>query len=208
MYVVKTPSFIPLFFPHCTWKIPVEDNSVFLTFDDGPTPGVTDWILDQLKIYGAKATFFCVGNQVSKFPFLLKRIFDEGHTIGNHTYTHLHGWKSNKDSYIYEIKKTNEIIEKVLGFQPQYFRPPYGKFSRTMRDAILETHKIIMWDVLAGDFDSQLSSDNCILNVLSTFEKGSIIVLHDSLKCKDKIKNILPPLLSFFHNSKFKMSSI
>lgn len=208
MYTIKTPKFIPMLFPFYAWRIKPMEGGVYITFDDGPTPGITDWVLDQLKKYKAKATFFCVGNQIKQNPELFKRIYYEGHSIGNHTLSHVHGWYTTREQYLSEIEETSNIIVDLLGFKPKLFRPPYGKFSPATREAILSDYQVIMWDVLTGDFDPKMTAEACVLNTISSFEPGSIIVFHDSLKCSDKLKSILPSVLSFFYNNNFSMHSI
>ncbi len=208
MYIIKTPNIIPYLFKDYIWKVNTQQKEIFLTFDDGPTEGVTDKVLDLLKIYQAKATFFCVGQQIEKNPELFKRIVNEGHTIGNHTYSHPHGWYYPPNLYLQEIEKTSQIIQNLVGFRPIYFRPPYGKFSPSTKNSILKNYKIVMWDILSGDFDKNMTSIDCLTSVLSSYQKGSIIVLHDSLKSGQKLLEILPQLLSFFSNNHFKMSSI
>ena len=208
MYPIKTPNIITYFFQDYWWKLLTHHKEIYLTFDDGPTPEVTDEVLSLLKIYRAQATFFCVGQQIEKYPLLFKKIVQEGHTIGNHTYTHLHGWYAPPKLYIEEIEKTSAIIQKLVGYKPRFFRPPYGKFSPSVKKYIQKKYQIVMWDVLSGDFDPQTTPEDCITNVLSTFDKGSIIVLHDSLKVGKKLLDILPTLLSFFANNHYKMLSL
>ncbi|MCZ2357284.1 MAG: polysaccharide deacetylase family protein [Bacteroidia bacterium] len=195
MYLVKTPPFIPLLFPKYWWQLPAKTKELYLTFDDGPTPNVTEWVLKELARYQAKATFFLVGNNVSKFPEITRQIISEGHEIGNHTYTHLHGWKAHPEKYLEEINRTNDVIYQTTGRIPTLFRPPYGKFSRFARPAILQRHQIVMWDVLPGDFDPTISSQMCLSNALTHIKAGAIYVLHDSLKCQHKIEYVLPKLL-------------
>lgn len=208
MYTIKTPNFIPFLFKDYIWKVDTAQKEIFLTFDDGPTEGVTDKVLDLLKIHQAKATFFCVGEQIEKYPELFKRIVREGHSIGNHTYSHQHGWYCPPNLYLEEIEKTSQIIENLVGFRPLYFRPPYGKFSPSTKNKILKQYKIVMWDILSGDFDQSMSSIDCMTSVLSAYEKGSIIVLHDSLKSGKKLLEVLPNLLSFFSNNHYVLSNI
>ncbi|MCS7074767.1 MAG: polysaccharide deacetylase family protein, partial [Bacteroidia bacterium] len=202
---VKTPDWVRSIFPYYQWKIATRQPEVYLTFDDGPTPGVTDFVLEQLEKYQAKATFFCVGDQVRRHPGLAKEILAAGHLIGNHTFTHRHGWKTTPAEYMAEVRQTDTIIYETLGIRPQHFRPPYGKFSPGVRNALMESHQIVMWDVLAGDFDPELSPEDCRTNIIRNYEPGSIIVLHDSQKCGDKLKKILPDLLQHFHDNGYSM---
>jgi peptidoglycan-N-acetylglucosamine deacetylase len=188
MYLVKTPSLIQNILSHHVWHIPTEERCIYLTFDDGPVPNVTPWVLDLLKEYGFKATFFCVGENVAKYPELYQRLQTEGHTIGNHTYNHLNGWTTDRDQYLLNIEKADAVVDSNL------FRPPYGKLKPSQVLSLRERKKIVMWDILSGDFDSSISSSQCLDNVISNYEQGSIIVFHDSLKAFDKLRVVLPAL--------------
>lgn len=185
MYIVKTPLFAQWLFKKLVWRI-VNTKKAFLTFDDGPVPEATPWVLDLLKEEGIKATFFCVGENVVKYPEIYQRIIDEGHAIGNHTYNHLNAWKVDKESYISNVEKASEVIDSKL------FRPPYGKLSPSLSNKLAEDYDIIMWDVLSGDFDSNISAEKCLDNVHKNAKEGSIIVFHDSVKAIDKLKYVLP----------------
>lgn len=196
-----------LFQDYC-WKVPSRQFDIYLTFDDGPTPGVTEPILDWLDRYNYKATFFCVGQQIEKHPDVFLEIVRAGHTIGNHTYTHLHGWYCSPEKYLQEIEQTSQLIEQLAGFRPKVFRPPYGKFSPSVTPKILKNYRIIMWDILAGDFDPSLQARNCIQYILKYYQQGSIIVLHDSLKCKSKVLRIVPEVLQYFHNQNFRLLAL
>ena len=185
MYVVKTPLFAQWLFKKLVWRI-VNTKKVFLTFDDGPVPEATPWVLDLLKKEGVKATFFCVGENVAKYPEIYQRIIKEGHTIGNHTYNHLNAWKVTRESYLSNVEKASEVIDSKL------FRPPYGKLSSALSKELAANYDIIMWDVLSGDFDSNISAEKCLSNVEKNTKEGSIIVFHDSIKAIDKLKYVLP----------------
>ncbi len=208
IYTVKTPKLVSKVFRNYFWKMPTEKKEVFLTFDDGPTPGVSDKTLKILDKYNIKATFFVVGNQVRKYPTLLKEIEAQKHTIGNHTYSHLNGWKHMYKKYKEEIFKTHILIKSIINKEIQYFRPPYGKFSYFVRNYLLRHYKIIMWDVLAGDFDPNLTEKDIIKNVVKNVEKGSIIVLHDSLKCKKKLLHTLEPIIENILEQGFSFGEI
>lgn len=201
MYVVKTPLFAQWLFKKLVWRI-VDTKKVFLTFDDGPVPEATPWVLDVLKSEGVKATFFCVGENVVKYPELYQRIIDEGHSIGNHTYNHLNAWKVDKESYISNVEKASEVISSKL------FRPPYGKLSPSLSKRLAEDYDIIMWDILSGDFDSNISAEKCLSNVISKTTEGSIIVFHDSIKAIDKLKFVLPRVIEFFRSQGIEMDKI
>lgn len=207
MYLVKTPAFIPLLFPKYWWQLP-NAHKIYLTFDDGPTPGVTDWVLNTLFQYQAKSTFFWVGNNVARYPTIAQKVIADGHKVGNHTYTHVHGWKTSHTKYIEEINLTNEVIFQKTGIKPVFFRPPYGKFSRLARAGILQRHQVVMWDVLPGDFDPNLSPQICLTNALAHIAPGAIYVLHDSLKCQQKIRYVLPKLLETIYLKGFTCAAL
>jgi peptidoglycan-N-acetylglucosamine deacetylase len=190
-YFIKTPWIAKKIFSSYVWCLPAEDNAVYLTFDDGPHPTITPWVLEQLKEYNAKATFFCIGNNIEKYPDVYQKILDEGHAVGNHTYHHLNGWKTDDKKYIEDVSQAGRIIKSNL------FRPPYGRIKNSQAKKIndaLETTKarIIMWDVLSADFDSSFSPDQCLNHVLENVSAGSILVFHDSEKAYDNLRFALP----------------
>ncbi|HQE11230.1 MAG TPA: polysaccharide deacetylase family protein [Flavipsychrobacter sp.] len=203
-YSVKTPSWLPRFFPkELIWKIPVVDNTIYLTFDDGPNPIATPFVLDVLKQFDVKATFFCIGKNIEAHPEIYQRILDENHVVGNHTYQHYNGWKTNNHQYLKSIFKTQQLIEHKL------FRPPYGRIKISQAKKLVERGwKIIMWDVLSGDFDTTLDSTTCINNVLSNIEQGSIIVFHDSEKAFPRMKEALPDVVAYCKEQGFKMAPL
>ncbi len=189
MYLAKTPKFIQKLFPHFIWKIPTYEKVVYLSFDDGPIPELTPWVLDLLDQYNAKASFFCVGENVKKYPGLYDRIIEEGHSIGNHTENHLNGWKTDNTPYMHNIKSCSKRMETNL------FRPPYGKLKPKQVNAISKDYNIIMWDVLSGDFDPNISQEDCYDNVMNNIGPGSIVVFHDNLKAEENLKFVLPKVL-------------
>lgn len=189
MYLVKTPRLIQNLFPNFKWSIPVTDKKVYLTFDDGPIPEVTPWVLDLLKEYDFKATFFCVGENAMKYPEILERIVAEGHTVGNHTFNHMNGWVTENIKYFHNIRRCAHLINSTL------FRPPYGRLKPKQAQFIQRHYDIIMWSLLSGDFDPALSKEMCLENVVSNINPGAIIVFHDSLKALDKLKYVLPKTL-------------
>ncbi len=173
--------------------MPVEEKKIYLTFDDGPHPTATPFVLDELKKYNAKATFFCIGKNVETHPQLYKRILNEGHRTGNHTQNHLNGWKVSDENYFDDIKDAAKIIDSNL------FRPPYGRISQFQIAALIKQNiKIIMWDVLSGDFDEKISAETCTSNVIKHAANGSIIVFHDSEKALEKMKVSLRETLNYF----------
>lgn len=188
-------------FGNLIWRI-AQSDEVFLTFDDGPIPEATPWVLDQLNKYNAKATFFCVGENVDRYPEIYYRILEEGHSVGNHTYNHLNQWNTKNNEYLKNVDKASKSILSDL------FRPPYGKITPTIISKLRKEYDIIMWDVLSGDFDPSISKEDCLENVTQNAKKGSIIVFHDSIKAIDKLKFVLPKVLDHFSRQKIRMSSI
>jgi peptidoglycan/xylan/chitin deacetylase (PgdA/CDA1 family) len=201
MYLVKTPWWLRQAYPSLTWKIESENN-IYLTFDDGPHPTVTSFVLDTLQAYDAKATFFCIGKNVEANPTLVDRILSEGHTIGNHTHNHLNGWHTDDEAYIQDILQARQSISSNL------FRPPYGRITRFQIKLVTKLFNIIMWDVLSGDFDVSLSPEACLKNVVSNTSRGSVIVFHDSEKAFPKLKYALPKALEYFKAKGFECKAI
>lgn len=215
-YFIKTPYLLKKCYAKRVWDIHNEPNSLYLTFDDGPTPGVTDWVMETLSEYGAKATFFCIGKNIEKHPELFQRIAKEGHSIGNHTNNHLNGWDTNTENYFSNLKKAEKHImcnlsqEVEVNFhQKKLFRPPYGKMtSKQAKEAMDIGYKIIMWDVLSADFDQDLSPEQCSKNVINNAKDGSIIIFHDSIKAEKNMKEALVQTLNFFKNKNFAFRAI
>ena len=202
MYVVKTPKILKKTYPKCVWDIPSVEKNIYLTFDDGPTAGITGWVLDELKKFQAKATFFCIGKNVVEQSELFARISTEGHTIGNHTFSHLNGWATKEYAYLKDVIKCQQVVKANL------FRPPYGKLTRVQTNSINKKYKIIMWDVLSADFDKTISPEKCLQNVLKNTTKGSIVVFHYSLKAEKNLKVALPKMLKYFSELGFQFKAI
>lgn len=201
MYFNKTPILVQRFFSNFIWKL-LDHDTVYLTFDDGPIPEATPIVLDILKSFDAKATFFCVGENVERYPEIYQRILDEGHTVGNHTHNHLNGWKTDQDEYIKNVEKSADVIDSKL------FRPPYGRIKPSQMEALSKKYNVIMWDVLSGDFDPKVSSDQLYENVVSNVKNGSIIVMHDNIKSIEKLKIALPKLLQFFKDKNVTLKAL
>jgi len=192
MYIVKMPALVQRLFPGFTWRMPVKEKILYLTFDDGPIPEVTPWVLDTLRAAGAKATFFCVGENVQRYPAIFQRILAEGHSVGNHTHQHLNGWKNEDAHYLNNVAACARLVPGRL------FRPPYGRLRSSQAKAIRNQHQIVMWDVLSGDFDRNISPEKCLDNILRHCRPGSIVVLHDSIKAAPNMRHALTGLLQHF----------
>jgi len=202
MYFVKTPKIAQSIIKKAVWNIPNNDRKIFLTFDDGPTPSITNRALDILKEYRIKATFFCLGKQVEENPLLFQRIIDEGHAVGNHSYSHLKGWTTKNEQYLEDVRKGEAIIKSNL------FRPPYGKIKRSQVNLLNPQTKIILWDVLPGDFSPSNNVEKIISNTLEAVESGSIIVLHDNAICGKKMLDALPIIIDKLKEKKYTFSAI
>jgi peptidoglycan-N-acetylglucosamine deacetylase len=189
MYLVRTPGLLKPLFKDLLWDLRGPDRAVYVTFDDGPIPEVTPWVLDQLAARGAKATFFCIGRNAEANPELLARIRQEGHSVGNHTWDHPDGWKTPGTAYLRNVLRCQQIVRSRL------FRPPYGKITREQAAALSRRFKVVMWEVLSADFDLSLDAAECIRNVTLNTQAGSIVVFHDSLKAWDRLRGALPTVL-------------
>ena len=199
------------FFSKYTWCFRSNEKEIFLTFDDGPTPEITQFVLSELKKYNAKATFFCIGKNIQNYPEIFNKIISDGHSIGNHTQNHLNAWKTTTENYIANFLECHKTITQFnkIKFKKQLFRPPYGKIKKSQAKKILKKgYKIIMWDVLSADFDNTISKERCLQNVLNNAKKGSIIVFHDSLKASKKVKYALPTVLKTFSDKGFVFKKI
>lgn len=204
MYLVKTNFLLKSIYHHRIWDMPTKEKKIYLTFDDGPHPEITAFVLDELKKYNAKATFFCIGKNVEAYPETYKRILMEGHATGNHTHNHLNGWKVEEKEYFENIAKAKKLIDSNL------FRPPYGRLSNFAAKHLNENagFNIIMWTVLSGDFDVKLGGQECFKNVIKNTEAGSIVVFHDSEKAFTRMRYALPTSLEHFSKKGFLFEKI
>lgn len=197
-------------YPDCVWDIPAQDDVLYLTFDDGPHPVATPFVLNELKKFNAKATFFCIGKNVVEYPGIYKRILVEGHRVGNHSYNHLNGWKVENEKYIADIILARKFIDSDI------FRPPYGRITKFQNrlltafssQAQKELFKIIMWNVISGDFDLSVTPEKCASNVIRNAERGSVIVFHDSQKAFSKLQYALPEVLKHFAGKNYRFGNI
>lgn len=218
MYLIKSPLLLKWYYPSLLWNKSRTEKVIYLTFDDGPIPNVTDFVLKTLKAFHAKATFFCIGDNIVKHPEVYAKVINDGHAIGNHTFNHLKGWKTDDETYLQNTLKCQQLTQTNL------FRPPYGRIKKSQirslqslvpslkSDSRLQTPdsklNIVMWDVLSGDFDINLSPEKCYQNVINHTENGSIIVFHDSLKAFDRLEYTLPLVLKYFTEKGFTFSTL
>lgn len=201
-YLKKTPFIFKMFYPKCFWSISNNSNNIYLTFDDGPSVNVTEKTLNILKENNILATFFCIGKRVAENQEIFNKIKDAGHSFGNHTYNHPNGWTTKNINYLNNVEKCQKLIEAKL------FRPPYGKISFPQVKQLISKYKIIMWDVVGGDFDPSQSVEDVVKNVVNNTKSGSIIVLHDSEKFGDKMLEALPKIITQLKEKGFNFKSI
>ncbi|MXN91268.1 polysaccharide deacetylase family protein [Flavobacterium sp. Sd200] len=193
LYWVKTHRFIKSLFSSFVWDGPAQNKTVYLTFDDGPVPEATPWVLNVLRQHNIKATFFCIGHNIEKHPDTFMQVVADGHIIGNHTFNHLNGWQNTFKTYIENFKKCEAVIEGRQVVNSKLFRPPYGKIKTAQAKAVRQMgYKIIMWDVLSADFDQTITPQQCLQNVINNVAPGSIIIFHDSIKASANLRHALP----------------
>lgn len=202
MYFVRTPHITSFLYPSLTWSIPGKDKKIYLTFDDGPDPDVTPDVLKLLQSYRAKATFFCVGEKTKQHPGLYRDVLQAGHSTGNHTYNHLNGKTTSLEEYVRNTAKAAELINSNL------FRPPYGKFRYRQIRALSRDYQVVMWTVLPGDFDEKASKEKVLNRVLKHTRSGSIVVLHDNARFREKMLFTLEGMLQHFSKKDYCFAAI
>jgi len=206
MYFIKTPFWLRLIYRSCIWRKTNKERVLYLSFDDGPHPEATPFVLEQLSKFDAKASFFCIGKNVELHPEIYNAIIATGHVVGNHTQNHMNGWKNTTENYISEIQEATKVIDSNL------FRPPYGRirFSqiKAMRLHANLPQQIMMWDVLSGDFDMTITGEQCAENVIQHAGPGSIIVFHDSAKAMDRLRIALPKVLTHFSKLGYQFKTL
>lgn len=199
-YFVKTPAWLKKVYSRYVWDLPAPGGEVYLTFDDGPHLEATPFVLNELRKYGAQATFFCIGKNVEEYAHIYQQLLDEGHAVGNHTYSHLNGWRTGNELYFEDIRRAADLIDSSL------FRPPYGKiagFQAKHLHGVIRDPSIIMWDVLSADFDEKISPQRCLENVIFNLKPGSIVIFHDSEKAFPRLKFVLPRVLEYCRQKGF-----
>jgi peptidoglycan/xylan/chitin deacetylase (PgdA/CDA1 family) len=209
LYLTTTPLWLRSLFKGCVWDIKTAEKKIFLTFDDGPHPEITPFVLAELKKYNAKATFFCIGDNVKKYPAVFNQIIEARHSIGNHTMHHLNGWKTENKKYLKDVQEAASYIESKL------FRPPYGRITQSQIKKLTEgygpnekKYKIIMWSVLAGDWKQSLAPERCFERIKKKIYPGCVVVLHDSEKAFERMQYTLPQLLAYFSNMGYSFEAL
>ena len=200
--LVHPPQLLRSFYKGSLWRMDKAQPVIYLTFDDGPITELTPWVLDVLKQYQVKATFFCVGENVSKNPDIFERIKSEGHQVGNHTYNHVKGWKVSKSQYLENIEKCQVLTKTNL------FRPPYGRIKKSQFKTLLKDYQVVFWDVLSYDYDGLMTPKKCLDNSISYTRNGSIIVFHDNVKAQKNLKFALPHYIEHFLKLNYKFATL
>jgi peptidoglycan/xylan/chitin deacetylase (PgdA/CDA1 family) len=206
MYFIQTPIWLRLFYKSCIWRKSNQERVLYLSFDDGPHPEATPFVMEQLSNFDAKASFFCIGKNVQLYPEIYDAILAAGHVVGNHTQNHMNGWKNSTTNYIDDIQEATQVINSNL------FRPPYGRISFSQIKA-LRLHpalpqQIVMWDVLSGDFDTTITGEQSAQNVIQHAGPGSIVVFHDSAKAMDRLRIALPIVLAHFSKLGYEFKAL
>ncbi|MDZ7898165.1 MAG: polysaccharide deacetylase family protein [Arcicella sp.] len=199
-------------YPNFLWRERTDEKVIYLTFDDGPIPEVTEFVLEELKNYQAKATFFCIGGNIEKHPNIFQQLINQGHTVGNHTFNHLKGWYTEDEEYLDNFRKCEEIMLKPSTHHRtsniEYFRPPFGRIKRSQAKEIMKTHEIVMWDVLTGDYDQSISQETVLKKSLQHSAAGSIVLFHDSIKASKNLMYTLPRFLEYFSEQGFTFEKL
>jgi peptidoglycan/xylan/chitin deacetylase (PgdA/CDA1 family) len=210
--VHRTPFILPLLYSSLTWRMQPDKQTLYLTFDDGPVPGPTEFVVDTLKRAGIKATFFCIGDNIRKNPEIFRRVLDNGHAIGNHTFNHLDGWKTSTNEYEANVSTCANEIDAHAGAgyssRNALFRPPFGRISRNQIKRLIPDYRIIMWDVLSVDYNHRLPAEKCLKHTIAAARGGSIVVFHDSYKAEKNLTYALPRFVDHFMEKGFTFHAI
>jgi len=211
----RTPFFLPKIYPSLLWRVPTVQKELYLTFDDGPVSGPTEFVLEELKKFNAKATFFCIGDNVRKHPEVFEKVLRGGHVVGNHTFNHLKGWSTSLEKYLENIEACESQItnhELIITNQDlpssRFFRPPYGRITSNQIKAVKEKYRIVMWDVLTHDYSKNISRQNCLNGSINAARPGSIVVFHDSFKAERNLTHVLPRFLECFSNEGYEFKPL
>lgn len=202
MFRYNTPQLMPWLIPAITWRMPEVGNTIYLTFDDGPHPEITPWVMQELDKYNAKATFFCVGDNVRKYPHIAQQVVDNGHSLGNHTYNHLNGWNTPNYTYLKNIALCDSYTHSPL------FRPPYGKIGLAQLLAVRKKYKVVYWSILSRDFEADLNVAESLEYMKANTQAGSIVLFHDSVKAEKNLKQLLPDFLAHLAAQGFNFKAL
>ncbi len=217
MNFFKAPALLKHVYPNLLWDKKKENkrkqvSRIYLTFDDGPVPEVTEFVLDTLRKYQAKGTFFCVGNNVDLYPHIFKKICHRGHAIGNHTYNHMNGWDSKDQDYFNDIARCQNALIKHLPAKAHplknLMRPPHGRIKKSQIQFLKHEYNIVMWDILSGDYDADFNEEKCLEKCIEHTTPGTIIIFHDSYKAEKNIRYVLPRYLEHFAAAGYRFDKL
>ncbi|MGF1635945.1 MAG: polysaccharide deacetylase family protein [Cyclobacteriaceae bacterium] len=209
MIPYKTPNILRQYYKDLVWQIPTDEKTIYLTFDDGPVPELTPTVVDVLKKYNAKATFFCVGDNVHKHPEVIQQVLEAGHSVGNHTHNHLKGWSTPDQAYFDNIDQCDTTLSEVYpGYVGRLFRPPYGRIKKSQAEILSRKYTIIMWDVLTHDYSNFHSAEKGLKYSIRETQPGTIIVFHDNIKASEKMLYILTRYLDHFGSKGYSFKSL
>jgi len=203
-FLHRSPAVLQWLLSDYTWRIPTDEKKIYLTFDDGPIPHVTEKVMDILDSYGATGTFFCIGDNVRKHRDIFNELKKRGHSIGNHTFNHLNGWKTDPRAYIDNFRRCQDVLETDTCL----FRPPYGRIRKAQYELLPSETRVIMWDVLTGDYSPSLDPQQALMKSKKYSRPGTIVVLHDSLKAEKNLTYILPGLLDYFSEQQYRFEGL
>ncbi len=204
----RIPKWFQHLFPSYVWNKQTNEKVIYLTFDDGPIPEITDWVLQVLEEYEVKASFFVVGENVERHPQIIEKINAAGHTIGNHTFHHLKGWRASTNAYLEDVERCSKQIEQNTDKRPNLFRPPHGRIKPSQAKQLRNAYSIIMWDTLTVDYDRGLNEHKCLQNSIRATQQGSIVVFHDSYKAEKNLRYVLPKYIAHFKSLGYSFKSL
>lgn len=208
MFLHSTPKLLQWLYPSLLWRIKTKNKELYLTFDDGPIPDLTEYILDVLSEFKIKATFFCVGENLKKHPLIAQRALDEGHKLGNHSYNHLNGWQTSTVDYISNVVRCQRLLYDFNSEAKTLLRPPYGKIKYSQIKLLKRKYTIVMWDVLSGDFSSKISPEKCLEKTIWATKPGSIIIFHDNIKAEENVRYALPRYIKHFLEKGYEFKTL
>ncbi|PLK45226.1 polysaccharide deacetylase family protein [Emticicia sp. TH156] len=211
MFIHKTNFLMRAMYPDFIWRKKTQEKKIYLTFDDGPIPEVTEFVLETLATFNARATFFCIGDNIRKHPFVFDKVIAGGHSVGNHTFNHLRGWDTANEVYLDNVKQCDTLISSQARMMlpgKKLFRPPHGRIRRSQAKALLPEYDIVMWDVLTADYAADITPEKVLAKSLQYTEAGSIVLFHDSIKANKNMSFALPRFLAYFSEKGFRFECI